>query len=133
MAHRILIVDDSATTRAVIKRTIGMCGVEVEKIAEAGNGKDALAMLQVGHFDMMFLDLNMPEMGGIEVTQRVRENPALSHVNVCIVSSESMESRVQQLKAAGAKGYVKKPFTPEQIRTAITDTLGTANGVANAA
>jgi two-component system, chemotaxis family, chemotaxis protein CheY len=127
MAYRFLIVDDSATTRAVIKRTIGMCGVEVEKIAEAGNGRDGLAMLRVGHFDMVFLDLNMPEMGGIEVTEEVRSDPKLSHVSVCIVSSESMESRVQQLRAAGARGYIKKPFTPEQIREVIQDVLGVAH------
>lgn len=127
MAYRFLIVDDSATTRAVIRRTIGMCGVDVEKIVEAPNGRDALAMLRVGHFDMIFLDLNMPEMGGIEVTEQVRSDPKLSHVNVCIVSSESMESRVQQLRAAGARGYIKKPFTPEQIREVIQDVLGVAN------
>jgi two-component system, chemotaxis family, chemotaxis protein CheY len=127
MAYRFLIVDDSATTRAVIKRTIGMSGVEAEKIAEASNGRDALAMLQVGHFDMVFLDLNMPEMGGAEVTERLRADPKLASVCVCIVSSEAMEARVQQLKAAGARGYIKKPFTPEQIRGVINDALGVAD------
>lgn len=127
MAYRFLIVDDSATTRAVIKRTIGMCGVDVEKIVEAPNGRDALAMLRVGHFDLVFLDLNMPEMGGIEVTEHVRNDPKLASVSVCIVSSESMESRVQQLRSAGARGYIKKPFTPEQIREVIQDVLGVAN------
>lgn len=127
MAYRFLIVDDSATTRAVIRRTLGMCGVEVEKIVEAGNGRDALAMLRVGHFDMVFLDLNMPEMSGLEVTEKLRQDPKLAGVSVCVVSSESMESRVQQLRTAGVRGYIKKPFTPEQIRQVIHEILGVAH------
>lgn len=124
MAYRFLIVDDSATTRAVIRRTLGICGVEIEKISEAGNGRDALAMLRVGNFDMVFLDLNMPEMSGVEVTEKLRQDPKLAGVNVCVVSSESMESRVQQLRSTGVQGYIKKPFTPEQIRQVIQDVLG---------
>ncbi|GIW75225.1 MAG: response regulator [Phycisphaerae bacterium] len=127
MAYRFLIVDDSATTRAVIRRTLGICGVEVEKISEAGNGRDALAMLRVGKFDMVFLDLNMPEMSGVEVTEKLRQDPKLAGVNICVVSSESMESRVQQLRSTGVQGYIKKPFTPEQIRQVIQDVLGVAH------
>ncbi len=127
MAYRFLIVDDSATTRAVIKRTIGMTGIEVEKIAEAGNGRDALAMMSVSHFDMVFLDLNMPEMGGVEVVKNMQANPKLTQLPVIIVSSESMEAKIEQLRASGARGYIKKPFSPEQIRNVINETLGVAN------
>lgn len=127
MGYRFLIVDDSATTRAVIKRTIGMCGIEAEKIFEAANGKDALAMLSVTKIDLVFLDINMPEMTGMEVAARVKADPKLSHVPVVVVSSESMESRVQQLKAEGVRGYIKKPFTPEQIASVINDVLGAHN------
>lgn len=127
MGYRILIVDDSATTRAVIKRTIGMCGIEVEKTMEAGNGKDALAMLAVTKIDLVFLDINMPEMTGMEVAARAKADPKLSAVPIVIVSSESMESRIQQMKAEGVRGYVKKPFTPEQIATVINDVLGAQN------
>lgn len=127
MAYRFLIVDDSATTRAVIRRTLGICGVEIEKICEAGNGRDALVMLQVGHFDMVFLDLNMPEMSGVEVAEKIRQDPKLVGINVCVVSSESMESRVQQLRSTGVRGYIKKPFTPEQIRQVIQEVLGVAH------
>ncbi len=124
MGYRFLIVDDSATTRAVIKRTISMCGIEPEKLIEAANGKDALAMLSVTHVDLVFLDINMPEMTGMEVAARIKLDPKLCRTPIVIVSSESMESRVQQLKAEGVRGYIKKPFTPEQIRTVINDVLG---------
>ena len=127
MGYRFLIVDDSATTRAVIKRTIGLCGIEAEKIIEAGNGKDALAMLAVAKVDLVFLDINMPEMTGMEVAARIKADAKLCATPIVIVSSESMESRIQQMKAEGVRGYIKKPFTPEQIRTVINDVLGAAN------
>jgi len=127
MGYRFLIVDDSATTRAVIKRTLGMCGIETERITEAGNGRDALAVLAVAKVDLVFLDLNMPEMGGMEVCAKVQADPRLASTPIVIVSSESMESRIQQMKNQGAKGYIKKPFTPEQIRNVIQEVLEVRN------
>lgn len=123
MGYRFLLVDDSAMTRAVIRRVIGMCGVDVDKIIEASNGKDALAMLRVTPVSMVFLDLNMPEMSGMEVVKAVRADAKLAHVPIIIVSSESTESRIEQMKADGVNGYIKKPFTPEQIGEVITNTL----------
>lgn len=134
MGYRFLLVDDSAMTRAVIKRVIGMCGVEVDKILEASNGKDGLAMLRVTPVSMMFLDLNMPQMSGMEVVKAVRADPKLAHVPIVIVSSESTESRIEQMKADGVNGYIKKPFTPEQIGDIITTILSTqSTGDAHAA
>jgi two-component system, chemotaxis family, chemotaxis protein CheY len=126
MSYRILIIDDSATTRAVIRRTLGMCGLEVQKVAEAANGPDGLAVLAVTRIDLVFLDLNMPGMNGAEVVARVRADPRTARLPVVIVSSESLDARVEQLKAGGASAYIKKPFTPEQIRRTAQQFLGAA-------
>lgn len=123
MAYNILIVDDSATIRAVIKRTIGMAGVQISKLYEAANGKLALDVLKANPIDVVFADLNMPEMGGIELTSNIRSNSAWSKLPVVIVSSESMEKRIAILQAQGISGYIHKPFTPEQIRNVIEQVL----------
>jgi two-component system chemotaxis response regulator CheY len=127
MPYTILVVDDSATTRAVIKRTITMAQVPVAKFVEAGNGRDALAAMRLGGIDLVLLDLNMPEMTGMQVAAAARAEPAVAGVPIVIVSSESMESRIAQLRAQGVRGYIKKPFTPEQIRRVVTDVLQVAH------
>lgn len=127
MGHRILLVDDSATTRAVIKRTITMAGVAVDNLLEAANGKEALAALEHFKIDIVFADLNMPEMGGVELTERIRANPDWAHVAIIIVSSESMEKKIAMLRQQGIRGYIKKPFTPEQIRDVINEVIGVVN------
>ncbi|MFT3785581.1 MAG: response regulator [Tepidisphaeraceae bacterium] len=129
MPYTILIVDDSATTRAIIKRTIQMAGVETEKLLEAPDGAQALDILHANKVDLGFFDINMPNMTGIELTRRLRTDTdaRLRAMPVVIVSSESTASRIEQLKAEGVQGYIKKPFTPEQIRDVINSTLGVAN------
>jgi two-component system chemotaxis response regulator CheY len=127
MAYNILIVDDSATIRAVIKRTIGMAGVSTGKLFEAANGKLALEVLKSNPVDVVFADLNMPEMGGVELTSNIRGNPAWNKLPVVIVSSESMEKRIAILQAQGISGYIHKPFTPEQIRNVIEQVLKVPN------
>ncbi|MGF1633706.1 MAG: response regulator [Phycisphaerae bacterium] len=124
MAFTILIVDDSATTRAVIKRSIEMAQVETENILQAANGRDALDVLDDIAVDLVFLDLNMPEMNGMTFAAEVKNRPELARTPIVVVSSESMDSRVQQLRDLGVRGYIKKPFTPENIRSVINEILG---------
>lgn len=126
MANKFLIVDDSSTTRAVIKRTINMAQIPTENIYEAGNGAEALALLEQFKVDLVLADLNMPVMGGVEMTQKMRKNPALKDIPVIVVSSESMEKKIALLRAQGVKGYIKKPFTPEQIRDVVLEVIGGA-------
>jgi two-component system chemotaxis response regulator CheY len=127
MAYNILIVDDSATIRAVIKRTIGMAGVETKQLFEAANGKLALEVLSKNPIDIVFADLNMPEMGGMELTAAIRASSAWNKMPIVIVSSESMEKRIAVLQAQGINGYIHKPFTPEQIRNVIEQVLKVPN------
>ena len=119
MGYRFLIVDDSATMRALIKRTLTLTGLPIDAISESDNGRSAMVTLIGGQFDLVFIDLNMPELSGTEMVARMRANPKLANVPVMIVSSEAMDWRVEELKQAGVQGYVKKPFTPEQLRDAV--------------
>lgn len=129
MSYTFLIVDDSATTRAIIKRTLNMSGVPVKQILEAPDGAAALQVIKTTPIDLGFFDINMPNMTGIELTAKLRSDTdaRVKGTPVVIVSSESTASRIEQLRAQGIQGYIKKPFTPEQIREVITTTIGVRN------
>ncbi len=119
MALNVLIVDDSVLTRKKIRRIIEMVDVEVENFAEAGNGAEALAVLDKSKVDLVLADLNMPEMGGAEMIRKMRSNKATESVPVVVISTESRTTRVKELLAEGVKDYLHKPFTPEEFRAVI--------------
>jgi len=123
MGYNILIVDDSATTRAMIKRTIQLARIETGKIYEAGDGRAGLEVLASNAVDVVLADLNMPEMGGMEMTHRMRQAEATRNVPVVVVSAEPNVERLEALKRDGIQGYVRKPFTPEGVRDAIAKAL----------
>jgi len=124
MALNILIVDDSSLTRKAIKRIIDMLGLDVGQILEAGDGMEALKILEETKVDLVLADLNMPEMGGIEMIYRMRGNEATKDTPVIVVSTESSTTRIEGLLANGAKAYLHKPFTPEEVKEVITQTVG---------
>lgn len=125
MAYRILIVDDSAVARAVLKKTIGMLDLPVAEIREAGNGKEALALIEAGPVDVILADINMPEMNGVEMTGQILGDQADEHAPaIVVITTERNDRRIQELRQRGVKGYVHKPFTPEQIRDTLFDVLG---------
>ena len=124
MALNILIVDDSSLTRKAIKRIIDMLGLDVRQIFEAENGMEALKILSETKVDLVLADLNMPEMGGIEMIYRMRGNEATKDIPVVVVSTESSTTRIEGLLANGAKAYLHKPFTPEEVKEVITQTIG---------
>lgn len=116
MAFRILIVDDSATTRALIKRAIEMTGLPVSEFVQAVHGKDALAQLRSQKIDLILADLHMPEMNGIELAHAVLSDPALASIPVAVISAEPSAARLLDLRRAGVKGYLRKPCTAESLR-----------------
>ncbi len=119
MALNILIVDDSALTRKKIRRIIEMVDLDVGQFFEAGNGVEALGILDESKADLVLADLNMPEMGGAEMIRRMRSNEATRSVPVVVVSTESNTTRVKELLVEGVKDYLHKPFTPEEFRSTI--------------
>ncbi|MHC4475812.1 MAG: response regulator [Planctomycetota bacterium] len=123
MAVNILVVDDSFLTRKAIKRIIDMIDLDVSEIVEAENGRQALEVLDKARVDLVLADLNMPEMGGIEMIRHMKTDQATKTIPVVIVSTESSVSRIKELLAQGVKNYLHKPFTPEEFREIITHTL----------
>ena len=124
MGLNILIVDDSSLTRKAIRRIIDMVGLDVEQIVEAENGVEALEILEGSNVDFVLADLNMPEMGGIEMIYKMRGNESTKSIPVIVVSTESSTTRIEGLLVDGAKDYLHKPFTPEQFKEVITRTIG---------
>jgi two-component system chemotaxis response regulator CheY len=123
MAFNILVVDDSETMRAVIRKTVSMSGIQIGEFREAGNGKEALAVLEDSWMDVVLSDINMPEMGGVEFLREVKKNEVLRNIPVIFVSTESSQTRMDEVTALGAAAYVKKPFMPEKIKEILLDVL----------
>ena len=116
MAKSLMIVDDSATMRKIIMRTVRMSGLEFERTEEAGNGVEALAKLGAGTVDIILCDINMPEMSGTELVKKVRELPACEGTKIIMVSTESSQELIDSVIANGANGFITKPFTPEKFQ-----------------
>jgi two-component system chemotaxis response regulator CheY len=123
MGKSLMIVDDSATMRKIIMRTVRMSGLEFERTEEAGSGVEALAKLQAGPFDVVLCDINMPEMNGTEMVKQARQLPNCSHTKIIMVSTESAQELINQVMADGADGYITKPFTPEKFQEKLTPLL----------
>lgn len=127
MSYKILVVDDSSVVRSVIGKTIKLAQIPVSDIYYAENGKEALQILKDEWVDIVFADINMPVMTGVEMVDRMAEDGLLATVPVIIVSTEGSATRIEQLKKKGVKGYIRKPFTPEKIKAVVTEILGEAN------
>ena len=127
MATKLLVVDDSSIIRRVIIRTLKMVLPEIDTILEAANGVEALEVLGENRVDLILTDINMDDMGGIELISRLKANEAMKDIPVVVVSTEGNETRMSQLLEQGAVGYVKKPFTPEQIRDVLSGIIGGGN------
>src|SRR5699024_5129733 len=123
MAIDILVVDDSAIMRSMIKKTINLCGLDVDTIYEAGNGKEGLAILNEKGADLLFIDVNMPVMDGMEMLDNVRKNSKTKDIPIIIISTESNEGRIKTIDRQNA-GFVHKPFTPEVLRGKILEMQG---------
>jgi len=116
MAKTLLIVDDSATMRKIVMRTVKMSGLEFEATEEAGNGVEALKILNEGPVDIMLCDVNMPEMSGTELVKEVRKLPDCENTKIVMVSTESAQELIDDVIADGANGFITKPFTPEKFQ-----------------
>lgn len=130
-ALRILIVDDSPAMRAYVRRTVQLASLPVDSVFEAGNGEEALAIVNrenrdPNKLDLIFADLNMPVMDGEQFVQRLREDERDAKVPVLIISTDATQRRVMRLRELGAQGYISKPCQPEMIRLKVQQILGEA-------
>lgn len=127
MLYNILIVDDSRTTRTVISKTLNLAGVPINKLYEAENGKIALDVLDENWIDLVLADINMPEMDGVEMIDRMSKDGLLKTIPVVIVSTEGSQTRIEEMRSKGVRAYIRKPFTPELIKNIVEDILGEKN------
>jgi two-component system chemotaxis response regulator CheY len=121
MAKRIMIVDDSATVRHVLRSTLDNAGFDV---IETVSGQDALDKLEGEKLDMMITDLNMPAPNGIELIKIVRKNQEYRFIPIIMLTTESAEEKRQEGKTAGASSWIVKPFKPEQLLKMVEVVLG---------
>jgi two-component system chemotaxis response regulator CheY len=121
MAKSLMIVDDSATMRKIIMRTVRMSGLTFDTIEEASNGAEAITKLSSQPTDIVLCDVNMPEMNGLEMVKKVRtELPACSDTKIIMVSTESGQDLIEGVMNDGANGFINKPFTPEKFRDGLS-------------
>ena len=113
---RALIVDDSSIMRKIVERSLRQAGMEFEQIKEASNGAEALAILDRSAMDLVVCDINMPIMDGVEFLRRLKEVPTAKNVPVVMITTEAGEAKAIQALSAGARGYIRKPFTAEQVK-----------------
>jgi len=115
MAKNVLLVDDSSTMRKIISRSLRQAGLDFGEIYEAGDGQEALAMLEKESIDIVLSDINMPNMNGIEFLREKSNRPAIKDIPVFMISTETGEDIIGEAKSLGAIGALKKPFTPEKV------------------
>ena len=127
MSYNILLVDDSKTIRAVIKKTLDIADVPVGDLYEAENGKEALDVMNSNWIDLIFADINMPVMTGIEMIKKMSEDNILEKTPVIIVSTEGSKTRIDDLLELGVRAYLRKPINPEDLRNIVKEVMGDYN------
>ena len=124
MAINILVVDDSIVTRMMIARTLRLTRLPIGSLYEAENGREGIRQLMTNAVDVMIADLNMPIMTGLEMLDTKNKDNYLKSIPVIVVSTEGSSARMAELEALGVDTFIRKPFTPEDIRDAIIKVLG---------
>jgi two-component system chemotaxis response regulator CheY len=114
----ILVVDDSATMRMIVIKSLRQAGFEAATVIEASGAKEALQKLAAGGINLMLSDVNMPEITGIELVKVVKAK--MPDIPIVMVTTESSPEMKQQMLAAGANGIITKPFPPEELQKILT-------------
>ncbi len=123
MAIRTLIVDDSSVMRKIVERCLRQAGLDLGVVLEASNGEEALAVLSQNQADLILSDINMPVMDGLEFVKQLKQMESAKDVPVVMITTEGGEKHVVEALALGAKGYIRKPFTPEQVKEHVVPVL----------
>ena len=136
---RALIVDDSSVMRKIVERSLRQAGLNLAVVHEAGSGTEALDLLKVKdvdlrrrvgmvfqQFNLILSDINMPSMDGLEFLRQIRAQNLAAGVPVVMITTESSEEHVKQAIQAGARGYIRKPFTAEQVKERVLPLVNAA-------
>lgn len=119
----VLVIDDSAMMRKIIQRLLAQAGLAVTSVLEASSGADALALLREQTPALILCDINMPGVSGLELLAHIREEQLAPNVPIIMVTTENGESQVRQAIALGARGYIHKPFTIDDLKSTLTPLL----------
>ena len=123
MAFTVLIVDDSPAMRSFIKRVLEVSGFDMSACLMAGNGLEGLAVLEREHVDIILTDINMPVMDGEQFVQRLAETGLVKRIPVLVISTDRTDDRIEQMTALGVRGYIAKPFQPEDLRARLEEVV----------
>jgi two-component system chemotaxis response regulator CheY len=113
---RTLIVDDSSVMRKIVERSLRQAGIDPLVVHEASSGTEGLDVLKVKQVDLILSDINMPSMDGLEFLRQIRAQNLAPGVPVVMITTESSEEHVKQAIQSGARGYIRKPFTADQVK-----------------
>jgi two-component system, chemotaxis family, chemotaxis protein CheY len=123
MPAAVLIVDDSPATRMVVRRMLVISGLEFGEFHYARNGADALSTLRQTAIDLIITDVNMDGMDGESLLRQLANDGNMKRIPALVISSDSTNERAHRMLSLGAKGYLTKPFNPEQLREAVARIL----------
>jgi two-component system chemotaxis response regulator CheY len=123
---RTLIVDDSSVMRKIVERALRQAGLDLMVVHEASSGTEGLDLLRAKQVDLILSDINMPSMDGLEFLRQLRAQNLAPGVPVVMITTESSEEHVKQAILAGAQGYIRKPFTAEQVKERVLPLLSAA-------
>ncbi len=116
MKLNILLVDDSAAIRKILLRTLSQAELPIAHVHEANDGLEALSILDAADINLVLSDVNMPNMDGLELLTKIRAKASLKSLPVILITTEGSQAKVLEAVRLGANGYVRKPFTSEQIK-----------------
>jgi two-component system chemotaxis response regulator CheY len=123
----VLIVDDSAMMRAMIKRVAHLTDIPIAQVLEAGNGVEALQQLEAHAVDVLFTDINMPLMTGPELLREVGKREEWKHIVRVIVSTDGSQARRDEMASLHAHAYLEKPFRPEVMRDVLAQVVNSGS------
>jgi two-component system chemotaxis response regulator CheY len=125
---RALIVDDSSVMRKIVERSLRQAGLESLVVFEAASGIEGLELLKSKQVDLILSDINMPSMDGLEFVRQIKVRELAVGVPVVMITTESSEAHVKQAIEAGARGYIRKPFTADQVKQRVLPLLSVQRG-----
>ena len=123
MDSDVLVVDDSAAIRKILTRVLRQTGMAIQTIHEAGDGQEALAVMALHRVDLVLSDINMPKMDGLQLLASLKASPQWQNIPVVMITTEGGETKVAEAVKLGAAGYVRKPFTADQIKEKLVGIL----------
>lgn len=123
MGYNVLIVDNSMIIRKMVAKTLSISDLDIGEYYFAENGRQGLEQLDANWIDIVFADINMPEMNGIEMIAQMQKQEMLSTIPVVVISTERSRQRIESLKAMGVRAYLQKPFVPEEFARVVKELL----------